>query len=184
LIDTTGQGNYSYQPRGKQSLTPGGIFYTSSSGIWQTPDIDHQTVNVTVQSGGTTAAHPPRESSQPIPPGNPVRIEVLDSAAKTVATGNGTVNSAGCFALRNARLWSPGDPYLYGLRISYGSDAVTSYFGMRKVEIREDANGYQRIFVNTNLSSCLARWIKAFGRTESISLQPMLRSVLISNTRR
>jgi hypothetical protein len=36
VIDTTGQGNYPYQPRGKQSLTPGGIFYTSSSGIWQT----------------------------------------------------------------------------------------------------------------------------------------------------
>ncbi len=36
VIDTTGQGNYPYQPRGKQSLTPGGIFYTGSSGIWQT----------------------------------------------------------------------------------------------------------------------------------------------------
>jgi beta-galactosidase/beta-glucuronidase len=36
VIDPTGQGNYPYQPRGKQSLPPGGIFYTSTSGIWQT----------------------------------------------------------------------------------------------------------------------------------------------------
>jgi beta-galactosidase/beta-glucuronidase len=87
----------------------------------------------------TVAAHPP---------GNGVRIEVLDSAGKTVVTRNGTINSVVALPVRNPHLWSPGDPYLYGLRISYNSDAVTSYFGMRKVEIREDSNGYQRIFVN------------------------------------
>jgi beta-galactosidase/beta-glucuronidase len=149
VIDRTGQGNYLYQPRGKQSLTPGGIFYTSSSGIWQTvwletvpanyiadsliiPDVDHQTVHVTVQSGGVAPAHPP---------GNRVRIEVLDNAGKTVVTRTGTINTPVALPVRNSHLWSPDDPYLYGLRITYNSDSVTSYFGMRKVEIREDTNG-------------------------------------------
>jgi hypothetical protein len=156
VIDTTGQGNYPYQPRGKQSLTPGGIFYTSSTGIWQTvwletvptnyiadslivPDVDHQAVNVTVQSGGPAPTHPPA---------NQVRVEVLDNARKTVTARTGTINTPVTLPVRNAHLWSPDDPYLYGLRITYNSDSVTSYFGMRKVEIRKDANGYQRIFLN------------------------------------
>jgi beta-galactosidase/beta-glucuronidase len=156
VIDTAGQGNFPYQPRGKQSLTPGGIFYTSSSGIWQTvwletvptnyvadslivPDVDHQTVHITVQSGGIAPAHPP---------GNRVRIEVLDNAGKTVVTRTGTINTPVALPVRNSHLWSPDDPYLYGLRVTYNSDSVTSYFGMRKVEIREDTNGYQRIFLN------------------------------------
>jgi hypothetical protein len=136
VIDTTGQGNYPYQPRGKQSLTPGGIFYTSSSGIWQTvwletvpanyisglpivPDVDHQKVRVTVQSAGTAVAHTP---------GNGVRIEVLDNAGKTVATRNGTANSSVALPVRNPHLWSPEDPYPVGPHDSYRSyKSYTSY---------------------------------------------------------
>src|SRR5260370_20356008 len=101
VIDTTGQGNYPYQPRGKQSLTPGGTFYTGPSGISRTvcletvpanyiagslivPDVDHQTVRVTVRSGGSVAGHSP---------GSRVRIDGLDTAGKTDATGNGTIKT-------------------------------------------------------------------------------------------
>ena len=156
VVNPTGEGNYSYQPRGKLSLTPGEIFYTDASGIWQTvwletvpasyiadlvivPDIDQQRALVTVQSGGTQAA-----SSQ----NDPVMIELLDDSGKTISTSKGTANNPTAISIANAHLWSPIDPYLYGLRITCGSDAVTSYFGMRKVEVGKDPGGNQRILVN------------------------------------
>ncbi|MBV8098237.1 MAG: beta-galactosidase [Verrucomicrobia bacterium] len=156
VINPTGEGNYPYQPRGKLSLTPGDIFYTDASGIWQTvwlesvpasyiadllivPDIDTQKVFVTVQVGGT---HPVD------PQGRGVTVEVLDGVGKTVSTATGTANTAIASSIKNPHLWSPDDPYLYGLRITYGSDVVTSYLGMRKVDVRKDPGGSQRIFVN------------------------------------
>ena len=60
------------QPHGKQSLTPEGIFYTSTTGIWQTvwiepvatshiaelrmaPDVDRSQLRLTVDVGGAVA---------------------------------------------------------------------------------------------------------------------------------
>src|SRR5262249_12160771 len=62
--------NSGTQPRGKQVLNPGGIFYTASSGLWQTvwlepvasshiesivikPDIDHQQVAISAHPSAT-----------------------------------------------------------------------------------------------------------------------------------
>ena len=156
VINPTGEGNYPYQPRGKLSLTPGEIFYSDASGIWQTvwfetvpaayvadllivPDIDQQKAVVTVQSG---------EAKPASPQGARVTIELLDDAGKMISTSSGTVNTPVSLSIDNVHLWSPSDPYLYGIRVTYGSDAVVSYFGMRKVEVRKDAGGNQRIFVN------------------------------------
>jgi beta-galactosidase/beta-glucuronidase len=156
VINPTGEGNYPYQPRGKLSLTPGEIFYTDASGIWQTvwletvpatyiadllivPDVDTQKAFITAQSAGSRPADLRSDR---------VTIEVLDSAGKTVSTTTGAVNTPIASSINNLHLWSPDDPYLYGLRITYGSDVVTSYLGMRKVEVRKDPSGNQRIFVN------------------------------------
>jgi beta-galactosidase/beta-glucuronidase len=153
VINPTGEGNYPYQPRGKLSLTPGDIFYTDASGIWQTvwletvpatyianllivPDFDAQKALITVQS-----THPADPSAR-------VTIDVLDKTGKTISTATGTVNTPIASSIDNVHLWSPDDPYLYSLRIAYGSDVVTSYLGMRKVEVRKDPSGDQRIFVN------------------------------------
>ncbi len=53
----------------------------------------------------------------------------------------------------NAALWSPDDPQLYDLDVSLlrdGTviDSVTSYFGMRKIEVRPDDQGVNRLFLN------------------------------------
>ncbi len=45
-------------------------------------------------------------------------------------------------------LWSPEDPYLYTMRVTFGKDQVESYFAMRKYSIRKDKKGIARFFLN------------------------------------
>ncbi|MBQ8559169.1 MAG: glycoside hydrolase family 2 [Tyzzerella sp.] len=44
--------------------------------------------------------------------------------------------------------WTPENPHLYDLKITYGQDEVTSYFGMRKFSVGKDKNGILRFFMN------------------------------------
>lgn len=130
-------------PRGKQTKLPGLIWYTPSSGIWQTvwlekvpanyitslkitPDVDHSQVRITVNTLGSSDV-------------------LIKTAAKTV---NGKSNSEIIIPINNPRLWSPDDPYLYDVKVKMGADVVKSYFGLRKVEIKKDENGIERIFLN------------------------------------
>ncbi|PNU04398.1 glycoside hydrolase [Novosphingobium guangzhouense] len=116
VADPTSTGS---QPRGKQSLTPHGIWYTPVSGIWQTvwlepvprlhiaevravPDIDQGRLDVEVAMSGET-----QDSDA---------IRLTARAGKTVIAS--TVVRAGRHAvldIPNAHLWSPDDPYLYDL---------------------------------------------------------------------
>ena len=48
----------------------------------------------------------------------------------------------------DAKLWSPESPFLYDLEIRLGSDAVTSYFGMRKISAGKDDQGRLRPLLN------------------------------------
>lgn len=132
-----------YGPHGKQVLQPQSIYYTPSSGIWQTvwletvpdqyiesltiiPDIDKQQVNVTVHSAtnGTVS---------------------LSAAGKIV---KGKANTKIVIPVKELHLWMPGDPYLYDLTAKLGSDEVKSYFGMRKISIIKDEKGTDRIALN------------------------------------
>ncbi|WP_426582649.1 sugar-binding domain-containing protein [Mucilaginibacter sp. R-33] len=140
VYDPTNQG---YGPHGKQVLNPENIYYTPTSGIWQTawletvpaayvsglkitPDVDRSLVNIEVRSAGDAL----------------VEITVAGKRVK------GRSNTVITVQVKNARLWSPDDPYLYDLAIHLGKDEVKSYFGMRKVEIKKDAKGFDRIFLN------------------------------------
>ena len=141
-------------PHGKQTLNPSGISYTSTSGIWQTvwlekvpethinglvmsPNSDKGMLNLQVRLSG---------------PHNDIAIHAtVLSSGKVIANSNSAGNAA--LAIPHARLWSPDDPYLYDLTvqlIKHGKivDSVTSYFGMRKIEIKKDEAGRDRIFLN------------------------------------
>ncbi len=131
------------QARGKQTLTPGGIWYTPQSGIWQTvwleylpadyipsvkitPDIDAGTVHFSFPVDG-------------------VSVTVIDGNRYTFfpPAGRETV----C-PIPNAHLWSPEDPYLYRVIFRRGEDRVESYFGMRKFSIMNDRHGRARLALN------------------------------------
>lgn len=137
------------QPRGKQVQRPHSIWYTANTGIWQTvwletvpawhvtglridPDLGRRRVSVSVGSDGLTR------------PGR-VTISVLDGA-RVLATANGPTAT---IPIPAPHAWSPSDPFLYGLRVRLDSgDDVESYFGMRSISVRPDANGVQRLMLN------------------------------------
>jgi beta-galactosidase/beta-glucuronidase len=134
-------------PHGKQVLNPQNIYYTPSSGIWQTvwletvptvsivdlkmtPDIDKGVLNLTVNgtNGRFTAT--------------------VSSESGTLKQVQGDVGVSIAIPIKNAKLWSPANPYLYDLTVKLGKDEVKSYFGMRKISIGKDAKGTDRIFLN------------------------------------
>ncbi|MCX6328496.1 MAG: beta-galactosidase [Bacteroidia bacterium] len=144
------------QPRGKQVLKPGGIWYTSVTGIWRTvwieavpktyisstkqvPDIDNQllTIDVKVEN---------QES------GDLIHVSVWDGekmiSEKQAENGSGII-----LPISDPKLWSPDNPFLYDLKISVvrkgkTTDEAKSYFAMRKISLEPDANGVLRMMLN------------------------------------
>ncbi len=144
------------QPRGKQVVEPNGIWYTPSTGIWQTvwlepvspkgsiqqvrftPNAAKGTVNIKTQALGASG-----ESE--------VEISIFAGEAKqaviTAAPGEEVE-----FTLENPRLWSPEDPFLYDVQVRLLADkapvdSVKSYFGLRDIEMKK-VGDYQRVFLN------------------------------------
>lgn len=154
-----------YQPRGKQVRKPGGIWYTPTSGIWQTvwlepvaashiqslritPQVD--TSSVIVQTLARSGAGRDLESEVEVLDGTKV---VQRAKISTSATAGEVVAPKVELKVPNAKLWSPDFPHLYGLRITLFEDekkvdAVESYFGLRKIAVAKDAKGINRLFLN------------------------------------
>jgi galactose mutarotase-like enzyme len=141
------------QPRGKQVLRPGSIWYTAVTGIWQTvwlepvprthiedlsivPDVDAGLARVTVTA--------PAAKGVPAPP---VQVEAFDGSSR-VASVSGGAGRPIVIPILHAHLWSPADPFLYRLRIVAAGDSVASYFGMRKIAVARDSAGTPRLFLN------------------------------------
>jgi len=145
------------QPRGKQVKKPSGIFYTPSTGIWQTvwlepvgqthiegltivPDVDHGTIRVMVATRGTR----PRDR---------VRVDILDGD-KTLMTGLDVSGQPMELRIPNAKFWSPESPFLYQFKALIARDGepvldpVTGYFALRKIEVGKDEHGTTRILLN------------------------------------
>ncbi|TKJ33821.1 MAG: hypothetical protein CEE38_19555 [Planctomycetes bacterium B3_Pla] len=157
--------NAGYQPRGKQVSKPRGIWYTAVTGIWQTvwlepvprtyigsvritPDLDARKFMIGV--------------SFPYPPGA-AHVFELDVAvtlkdgdtivARSKADSGGNGMRWATVVVKNPRLWSPDDPFLYGMEIRVSKDselidAVGSYAAMRKISLEKDESGINRLFLN------------------------------------
>jgi hypothetical protein len=142
------------QPRGKQTLYPGGIMYTSATGLWQPvwlepvdasgisdlqiiPDVDNSRLRLTVNTYATN--------------GVTVAATVLSNGV-VVNTLTGNPKTEVDIPVPNPALWSPDNPFLYDLQVStvhsgVTNDMVTSYFGMRKISV-STVNGVPQIYLN------------------------------------
>jgi hypothetical protein len=144
------------QARGKQVRDPGGIFYTSVTGIWQTAWLEPvpQTaiadlvVSSDVASGSVTVA----VRGDGVEGGDQVRLEVLEGG-QAIASASGAVDAPVDVRVAQPRLWYPDDPFLYDLRIELLRDGavvdqVESYFGMRSISVGRDVDGLTRLLLN------------------------------------
>ncbi|RTY84083.1 beta-galactosidase [Flavobacterium sp. LS1P28] len=144
------------QPRGKQVKNPEGIWYTPVTGIWQTvwiepvykknittikttPDIDQNVINIKPEVPGASY-------------GDVIEVIVYDDS-KTIASGKASVGENLEIVLNNPKLWSPESPFLYKTNVKLISngkvvDQVKSYFAMRKIGSKRDANGVLRMQLN------------------------------------
>lgn len=151
--DSTDKG---FQPRGKQTSNPEGIWYTSVTGIWQTvwiepvaaahitavkaiPDIDHNVMNVTTATSCDCSS-------------GIVSVQLLDKG-KVVASAKGVQNQELRLVVSDPVLWSPSNPYLYDMKVSLTKggkilDEVKSYTAFRKISAQRDSKGIMRMFLN------------------------------------
>ena len=121
-------------PLGKQRVNRGGIWYTPSSGIWQTVWLEptQSTWITRLDTIPNVAAGGLDLTVQGSSPGQSVHAQVL-SGGQVVGEADGVSGTQFRVAVPNARLWSPDDPFLYDLRVTMGNDSVGGYFGMRSV---------------------------------------------------
>lgn len=134
----------SYHSFGKQSINRGGIWYTTSSGIWKsvwlesvptfyienirfTPLFDRGSVGVYIESNYEGEA------------------TILIDKEQEIKL---RTNEYSVIKLDKVREWNLEDPYLYDVKVSLLNDTITSYFGLRKIEIKDDGKGHNKIYLN------------------------------------
>ncbi|MEW6071221.1 MAG: sugar-binding domain-containing protein [Planctomycetota bacterium] len=152
------------QPRGKQVQSPGGIWYTPTTGMWRTvwlepvplaaierlrmtPDVDSGTLHLEVTASGLG----PAETLQAVARGGG-ELVVRELAPGTSQASPGEPVALD-LRIPAARPWSPSDPFLYDLTVSIRRgeatiDAVESYFGLREIGLGTDATGARRLLLN------------------------------------
>lgn len=149
-------------PVGKQRTAPEGITYTGASGIWQTvwlepvpesriehlevtprPDFDDPSASALTVRARTAGSEAER-----------VELSVADDAGAEVARTTGNPDEQVRVPLPDPRLWTPDDPFRYGLAVRLFDtagdvvDEVRSYAGMRSIALVEDERGRPRIALN------------------------------------
>ncbi|SFE32857.1 Glycosyl hydrolases family 2, TIM barrel domain [Actinacidiphila alni] len=163
--DTTDDGT----PVGKQSRSPSGIWYTPTSGIWQTvwlepvagasidslvltPDLSSSSLSVTVRPAAGTPAS--------------ARVTATAYAGhKRVGSVSGRAGAKLQLRIPHPELWSPDHPYLYDLKVSLSSgrsyDSVGSYFGMRSISVGQ-VGGVNKVELNGKPTFVLATLDQGF----------------------
>jgi hypothetical protein len=146
-----------FQPRGKQVNKPEGIYYTPSTGIWQTVWLEPVPAahisslkivpNVTANKVVVTVKCSEAESSR--------KFTATVRGPKTTAKMTGEAGKPLEIPLFQTELWTPESPHLLGLDVELLDDAggqavdrVASYFAMRQIGIGKDENGVTRLLLN------------------------------------
>ena len=146
-------------PYGKQTKKRGGMWYTPVSGIWQTVWLEEvakeyiEKIIITPDLKGVDMELIPGKNCGKDVDGFDVSVEIEPGffirkhfdGTKGRLEIDGAVNEKG--EIHRAKLWTPGNPHLYDISISYGEDSIDSYFALRTIAI-EKQNGVNRVVLN------------------------------------
>jgi len=172
-VEVQDDSDTSFHARGKQKLSPGGMFYRSQSGIWKTvwyewvperyvgrlevvPQPERGGISLTVVMDGGDA----REASVRIfPEADAGEMQEVPAEASGEASAEAGAGTAGGFVsvptgeavflpVPDAHLWSPEDPFLYRIEVRAGEDRVQGYCAMRTFSKGKDAGGRMRFLLN------------------------------------
>ncbi|MGI5351381.1 PA14 domain-containing protein [Streptomyces sp. CA-250714] len=139
-------------PVGKQRLSPEGIWYTPSSGIWQTVWMEPVAADHTthVKTAPDLAGEQVSVTARGVRDGVPVTAVAYDGG-REVGRATGSGSEPFRVPVPDPHLWSPDDPHLYTLKVRVGdgrsADTVKSYFGMREIAVKT-VDGKQRMVLN------------------------------------
>ncbi len=143
------------QPRGKQVSEPGGIWYTPTTGIWQTVWIEP--VNESYISSFRAVTDADKGiitfKADVINSTTGTLTYTIKSGKKQVAAATGNVGMEISAQIKDHVLWSPENPFLYDIIIELKDgnktlDKVKSYTGIRKISLGKTADGFNRILLN------------------------------------
>ena len=130
--------------RGKQKIKNGGIWYTPTSGIWQSvwleylpktyikslrikPDLDSLSVDISmISNDGETS------------------FDIIMDNGEKYSAQDGKIT----IRLPQAIPWTPENPYLYCFTAKCGDDEVRSYFAMRKFSVGKREDGKPCFMLN------------------------------------
>ncbi|MBN1338195.1 MAG: chitobiase/beta-hexosaminidase C-terminal domain-containing protein [Bacteroidales bacterium] len=145
-----------YQPVGKQANDPGGIFYTSTTGIWQTVWLEPvgKTCIESVKAGFDREKNILELNCTGIGIEKGDSIEaIIYKDGQEITRTSGASGSPLFLNIMDPCLWSPDQPCLYdGIvhlkRDGETPDRVKTYFGLREISLGRDAEGHVRIMLN------------------------------------
>jgi hypothetical protein len=147
------------QPRGKQVLRPGGIYYTPTTGIWQTvwlepvPAVRIERLKIVPAIDGKTGIIRLSADCPGAGPDHRLLVTIRDGGRSWGGKAKG-VKGAATVRIPDARLWSPSSPHLYDLTVTLlhkGKviDKVESYVGIRTIALgKSDGKGPPAILLN------------------------------------
>lgn len=129
-------------PYGKQSQKRGGMWYTPTSGIWQTVWVESVPENYIERLKIDTAKN-----------GADITVFGSENGIITLATPTGNAefelkDGKAKIRLETPELWSPENPYLYYFNIRTETDLISSYFAIRTLEIK-NINNMPRLCLNS-----------------------------------
>jgi hypothetical protein len=144
------------QPRGKQWLSPHGIWYTPTSGIWQTVWLEPVPEQVAISGLRIHADRATGKVTIDTGPGTPAtRITQVDVFAITTLVATGSTRAGESRITLDVpapRPWSPSDPFLYQVVVTVSDkgqdDTVFSYFAFRDIAVEPDRHGVNRLMLN------------------------------------
>ena len=149
-------------PYGKQRKDRGGMWYTPTSGIWQSvwfeqvPDVYVERLKITPDTKGVKIAFELKvkgESIKKLPVDKVIAVQLHDGQVYQVRTKDEEIyidltrvrNENG--EVYQPRLWTTEDPYLYQIQIIVEEDVIETYAALRTISI-EEKKGISRVCLN------------------------------------